>query len=57
MQTFLASNLGPVAGWPPYLHQSREQGYNAVHVTPVQPLGESQSAYSLLDQAGVVRRT
>lgn len=53
VQTFLASNLGPISGWAPYLAQSREQGYNAVHLTPVQPLGESGSAYSLLDQAGV----
>lgn len=44
------SYLGPIEDWLDILKGSASAGYNMVHFTPVQQLGESQSPYSIADQ-------
>lgn len=52
-QTYLVKLLGPLEEWLERLAVARECGYNMVHLTPIQLLGESNSSYSIADQLKV----
>jgi len=49
-QTVLSKNLGTLDTWLDKLEVAHHSGYNMVHFTPIQTLGDSNSAYSLASQ-------
>lgn len=49
-QTVLSKNLGPFSEWRKRLAITREAKYNMIHLTPIQELGSSNSAYALRNQ-------
>ena len=49
LQTYIIRCLGPLEEWKPRLSLSKFCNYNAIHLTPVQERGLSDSAYSIKD--------
>ena len=49
-QTYITKLLGPLPEWKDRLRTAVECGYNMVHLTPIQQLGSSRSAYSISNQ-------
>jgi glycogen debranching enzyme len=53
LQTHLTKLMGPLTEWEGHFKLMGDLGYNMIHLTPIQELGSSNSAYSLYDQITV----
>ncbi|KAK9504313.1 hypothetical protein O3M35_010677 [Rhynocoris fuscipes] len=51
--TVISKCLGPMNTWNDRLAVAAQSGYNTVHFTPVQKLGNSNSAYSISDHLSI----
>eukprot|EP01138_Halocafeteria_seosinensis_P009895 gb/GECG01010107.1/.p1 GENE.gb/GECG01010107.1/~~gb/GECG01010107.1/.p1 ORF type:complete len:1612 (+),score=179.60 gb/GECG01010107.1/:1-4836(+) len=49
IQTLLTPNVGPISNWKSTFANTIKGGFNAIHLSPVQRLGHSRSAYSIQD--------
>ena len=45
--------MGIIDEWKHHYQTMKQCGYNMIHYTPIQPIGPSGSAYSLLDHVDV----
>ena len=52
-QSVMPKLLGKFPEWTQRLQVSKESGYNMLHFTPVQELGQSDSGFSIKDQLKV----
>jgi glycogen debranching enzyme len=50
IQSVISKWLGKITEWPKHLENIRDRGYNMIHFTPLQEVGESGSPYSIFDQ-------
>jgi len=53
LQTHLTKCLGPLTNWEKHFKLSSSLGYNAIHLSPVQELGGSNSAYSIRNHLAI----
>ena len=53
VQTLIVNCMGKIDEWPKHFETASRSGYTAIHLTPVQPLGSSGSAYSICDQVDI----
>ena len=53
VQTHIVRLMGIVDEWKKHYQTMKQCGYNMIHYTPIQPIGPSGSAYSLLDHVDV----
>jgi len=51
--TVLSRQLGLMSRWNDMLAPVASQGYNAIHFTPIQRYGLSNSHYSIADQTTI----
>lgn len=49
MQTILSKSLGKIDEWENYFQEASFLGYNFIHFTPIQELGQSESLYCLFN--------
>jgi glycogen debranching enzyme len=56
LQTVVTKLLGPLSEWDARLRETRDTGYNMIHFTPVQELGDSNSAFAIADQLKVSQK-
>jgi len=50
LQTAVTKCIGPFSRWENYIKHTAAAGYNMIHFTPLQELGQSVSSYSLYHQ-------
>ncbi len=53
IQTILTKSMGKLEEWADHASIASSLGYNMLHMTPIQELGESNSAYSIYDHLSV----
>ncbi|ELP93786.1 hypothetical protein EIN_175730 [Entamoeba invadens IP1] len=53
VQTHITRLMGQLSGWESHYKTMSQCGYNAVHLTPLQPIGPSGSAYSLIQHLDI----
>ncbi|KAH3757290.1 glycoside hydrolase family 13 protein [Pelomyxa schiedti] len=56
VQTLIVKCLGILSSWPQHFRTAAACGYTAVHFTPIQPRGSSDSSYCICDQLGIEPR-
>lgn len=49
--TVVSKWMGPIEAWKAYFQEASSRGYNMLHFTPLQQRGDSDSPYSIADQA------